>query len=179
MAGINRILVVGSPAAGKSEVAQRLGLLLKLPVHHLDALYYRPGWVLQNEQTWEAKVAGLVAEEQWVIDGNFVDSLPLRAAQADAVIWLDYDRAETMGRVLRRMVFPQPMPRADLAEGCVESWSVDFLTFAWTFPDKERKEIEKLAAANTARQPWVRVSRPKDLNYFLKRFSERAKKQPS
>jgi adenylate kinase family enzyme len=175
--GIQRVLVVGSPAAGKSEVAQRLGTVLRLPVHHLDALYYRPGWVLQNELNWERKVAELIAEDQWVIDGNFPDSLPLRAARADAVIWLDYDRAETMSRVLRRMIFPQPMPRVDLAEGCVESWSVDYLIFAWNFWEKERKDFDRLAAANAQRQPWVRVSRPKDLNFFLKRFAERVKKQ--
>ncbi|MBM3513459.1 MAG: hypothetical protein FJX59_07060 [Alphaproteobacteria bacterium] len=171
-----RLLVVGSPASGKSAVARRLGQLSKVPIHHLDALYYRPGWVDQNEQTWRDKVEEITASDEWVMDGNFLDSLDARAARAEAIIWLDYDRFETMRRVAARMVLPQPLPRPDIADGCVESWNVDFLIHAWKFFDTGRFRLETLTASLPKTKAVLRVTRPKDLDFFLRRYSERVKK---
>lgn len=172
-----RLMVVGSPAAGKSAVARRLGMLGKVPVHHLDALYYRPGWVDQNEQTWRDKITELTTGDEWVIDGNFFGSIHDRAARAEAIIWLDYDRIETMRRVAARMVLPQPHPRPDIAEGCFESWSVDFLVYSWKFFDTDRLQLETLTASLPKTKAVLRVTRPKDLEFFLKRYSERVKKK--
>ena len=172
---LQRLLIVGSPAAGKSDLAQRIGLMASLPVHHLDALYYRPGWVDQNEERWRETVEKISSEERWVIDGNHLNVMPQRLARAQAIFWLDYDRIETTKRVLSRMILPQPMPRLDLAEGCVESWSVDFLTFAWNFVDTERKLLDVALAAVNETQVVIRVQRPKDLRYFMDRFKNRFK----
>ncbi len=172
-----RILVVGSPASGKSAVAQRLGILSKVPVHHLDALYFRPGWVDQNEERWRDTVAGLTARDEWVMDGNFLDSMPLRLDRADVVLWLDYDRIETLRRVAARMILPQPSPRADLAEGCTESWSVDFLIASWKFFDFQRLELERLSAAQPKSKAVLRVTRPKNLDFFIKRYADRVKRK--
>jgi adenylate kinase family enzyme len=166
-------MVVGSPGAGKSAVAQRLGILNKVPVHHLDALYFRPGWVDQNEHTWRDTVEAITAGEEWVIDGNFFDSLRARAARADAIVWLDYDRFETLRRVAARMILPQPSPRADLPTGCTESWSVDFLIASWKFFDVQRFELETIMASLPKATAVLRITRPKDLAFFLKRLSER------
>ena len=42
---MQRIVIIGSGGAGKSTLAQQLGARLDLPVIHLDALYWQPGWV--------------------------------------------------------------------------------------------------------------------------------------
>jgi len=42
---MSRIAVIGSPGAGKSTLARKLGQALGLEVHHLDRLYWQPGWV--------------------------------------------------------------------------------------------------------------------------------------
>lgn len=172
-----RLLVVGSPASGKSGVAQRLGILSKVPVHHLDALYYRPGWVDQNEERWRGAIDSLTSGEEWVMDGNFFDSLEHRAARAEGIVWLDYDRVETLRRVTARMILPQPSPRADLPEGCHESWSVDFLIYAWKFFDIQRIRLEQIIASLPRSIAILRVTRPKDLSFLLKRYAERVKRK--
>lgn len=173
---IQRVLVIGSPAAGKSHVAQHVGTLLKLPIFHLDAMYYLPGWVDQNEQRWTATLDDVIDRASWVIDGNFIESLPQRMPRADLVIWLDYDRPETMRRVMGRMILPQTTGRADLAEGCKENWSVDFLIATWKYFDLQRPQIESLIAAMDSNQALVKIMRPKDLRYFLDRYTERIKR---
>src|SRR5688572_11642762 len=42
---VNKVLVIGPGGAGKSTFANALGERTGLPVIHLDALYWRPGWV--------------------------------------------------------------------------------------------------------------------------------------
>ncbi len=42
---MKRLAIVGCAGAGKSTLARLLGQILGLPVFHLDALFWRPGWV--------------------------------------------------------------------------------------------------------------------------------------
>lgn len=41
---MRKILIIGSAGAGKSVLSVRLAGLLQLPVLHLDALHWLPGW---------------------------------------------------------------------------------------------------------------------------------------
>ena len=41
---MRKIMVIGSGGAGKSTVATEIGRLLSLPVFHLDAFFWNPGW---------------------------------------------------------------------------------------------------------------------------------------
>lgn len=43
LAGAQRILILGSPGAGKSTLARQLARSMALPLVHLDALYWAQG----------------------------------------------------------------------------------------------------------------------------------------
>ena len=53
----DRILVLGPSGAGKTELALRLGELLGLPLVHLDAHRWRPGWVALPDRDWRPVVS--------------------------------------------------------------------------------------------------------------------------
>ncbi|WP_343388145.1 hypothetical protein [Candidatus Amarobacter glycogenicus] len=42
---MKRVLIIGSGGAGKSTLARHLGEISGLPVIHLDAEHWRPGWI--------------------------------------------------------------------------------------------------------------------------------------
>ena len=48
---------------------RKLGPLLDLPVFHLDALSWRPGWVETPKDEWRATNKKLVEQDGWIIDG--------------------------------------------------------------------------------------------------------------
>ena len=68
--------MIGCGGAGKSTLARRLGELTGLPVVHLDALYWRPGWVPTPDDEWRALQAEVVAREH----GNIHKSMGLNAS---------------------------------------------------------------------------------------------------
>lgn len=115
---MDRIVIFGGTAAGKSTMARALGERLGLPVSHLDAIFYEPGWRVPDGDGFRARVAEAVAGERWISEGNFLAlTADLRLPRADAVVILDQPRWRRMWRAVRRG-FTQRRARPDLAPGC-------------------------------------------------------------
>jgi adenylate kinase family enzyme len=116
---MRRIVILGCSGTGKSTLARRLARQLALPVVHLDMLYWRPGWQHPDPEDFRARVAGAVAGEDWISDGNYSVTFDLRLPRADAVIIMTLPRWRRLLRVFRRQIF-QRHTRPDLPEGCPE-----------------------------------------------------------
>jgi adenylate kinase family enzyme len=126
--------VIGGPGAGKSTLAVRLGAALGLPVVHLDAHFWRPGWQETPRAEWAARVAELAAAERWVMEGHYGSTLAIRARAADLVVVLAPPRTTCLLRLIRRGLRDRGRERHDLAPGCreqVPDWT--FLREAWAF----------------------------------------------
>ncbi|MEI7024429.1 hypothetical protein [Paenibacillus sp. y28] len=68
---MKRIMIIGSGGSGKSTFARKLGALTGIPVYHLDALHWKPGWVPTANDERDLLMNGLVERETWIIDGNY------------------------------------------------------------------------------------------------------------
>lgn len=136
---MQRILVIGSPGAGKSTLARELSRRTGLPVVHLDAEYWRPGWIGPDTDEWIARTREIVAGERWIIDGNYGSTLGRRLSRADTVIWLDYPTGLCLWRVIRRVVTMHGRTRPDMAEGCPERFNLDFLGYVFRFRGEWRE----------------------------------------
>ncbi|WP_436531875.1 topology modulation protein [Actinoplanes sp. HUAS TT8] len=99
---IRRIAIVGNGGAGKTVLANRLGARLGLPVTHLDALRYADDWSPVAEDVFVARQREIVTGERWIIDGNSLASLPVRAAAADTVLIVDPPPLVCLWGILRR-----------------------------------------------------------------------------
>ncbi|MGH6958619.1 MAG: hypothetical protein ACREEW_18285 [Caulobacteraceae bacterium] len=143
---MQRIVVLGSSGAGKSTFARALGAALDLPVVHLDALFWRPGWTEPEPEAFRAKVAAAVAGDRWVTDGNYVGRTgDLRLPRADTVIFLDQPRWLCLTRVVWRWLTNFGRTRPDLAEGCPENFDRDFFLWIWNFERKHKARILEIA----------------------------------
>ncbi len=145
MASMRRVAVIGSPGAGKSTLARRLGGLLDLPVYHLDRMYWGPGWTATPRSRWRRRHARLLAESHWILDGHYADTLADRLAAADTVFYLCYPRKTCMRRALARAFGPGARP--DMAPGCAAGFDRNLLSLLrriWRFPAQGARHTEDL-----------------------------------
>jgi adenylate kinase family enzyme len=138
---MRRVLVIGSGGAGKSHFAKQLGERTGLPVTHLDALYWQPGWVPQAPEPWHAQVTEVLAGDRWILDGNYGGTLGLRLAACDTVVFLDLPRRVCLGRVLRRWFSYRGRSRPDMRPDCPEQLTWEFLHWIWTYPKVRRPAV--------------------------------------
>ena len=138
---MQRVAIVGSSGAGKTTLSLKLSHLLDLPIIHLDAEYWEPGWTQPPSEVWLERQKQLLAAERWIIDGNYGGTMETRFAAADTIIFLDFPRLLCTWRVLKRVLEYRPGARPDMAEGCAERFDLDFLKYVWTFREKHRPRI--------------------------------------
>jgi adenylate kinase family enzyme len=164
---VKRILVIGSGGAGKSTFAAELGAIVGLPVIHLDQVYWKPGWEKPTKEEWAATVKKLVAQHEWIMDGNFGGTLPQRIKRADAIILLDISRWVCLWRVLKRVVKYRGRHRPDMPPGCQERFDTEFIRWIWYYPSRSRPAKLALLSATGPDQRVVILRSGREVRDFL------------
>lgn len=130
---MQRILIIGSPGAGKSTLSRTLAGRLGLPHHPLDQLFWLPGWVERDRAEGRTELAGILERDRWIIDGNYGSTLPMRVARADTVVWLDYPTWLCLTRAVRRWWQYRGKTRPDMTEDCPERFDLEFMLYIVNF----------------------------------------------
>jgi adenylate kinase family enzyme len=164
---MQRILVIGSGGSGKSTVAKEIASRLDLPLIHLDALYWQPGWRAAETSEWERVVRELTAAPCWVMDGNYGGTLDVRLPRCDTVVFLDLPRVVCLWRVLKRRLEFHRRSRPDVAPGCPERLSWEFVNWIWTYPKRRRPGILRRLAGLRADQRAIVLSSNRAVRRFL------------
>ncbi len=138
---MERVLVVGCSGAGKTCFSECLAVRTGLPLVHLDRHFWRAGWAQPEKEIWHRQVSALIADETWIMDGNYGGCLDLRLARADTVFFLDMPRWLTLVRVIRRTLAYLGRSRADLAPDCIERFDPGFLKYIWSFRRDHRPRL--------------------------------------
>lgn len=140
-----RVLIIGSGGAGKSTFAKKLSAKTGIPMYHLDALYWQPGWQEPPREAWQKKVDALLAEEQWIMDGNFGGTLERRVPRADLIVLFDIPSWRCMWNVLKRRIkhngFSNSRTRPDMAPGCPETLDLKFVLWVLMYPKRNKPKV--------------------------------------
>ena len=86
---MEKVLIIGCPGAGKSTFARKLRDGTGLPLHYLDMLWNRPDRTNLSPEEFDARLAGILEGERWIIDGNYLRTLETRLRRCDTVFLLD------------------------------------------------------------------------------------------
>lgn len=140
---MRKVLVIGSGGSGKSTFAARLGKRTRLPVIHLDTLFWHAGWQETPREEWAALVEELLKGDEWIMDGNYGGTMERRLAACDTVVFLDLPRTLCLWRVVARSMRYRGRTRPDMPEGCNERLTWEFVRWVWDYPRARRPGVLK------------------------------------
>ena len=101
---MERVVIFGRGAAGKSTLARQLGELTGLPVTELDKLFWHADLAPTQRVEWIALQEQLAQKGSWILDGDLGphDVVEVRLRAADTVILLDFGLVRCIWRAVRR-----------------------------------------------------------------------------
>ncbi|MDZ4364047.1 hypothetical protein [Brevundimonas sp.] len=165
---MRRVLIIGNSGGGKSTLARRLGAALGVPVIHLDVLFWKPGWVESPDEEFRARVSDALADDAWILDGNFGGTWDLRMPRADTIVWIDQPPLLCLARAIRRVFRHRREHRPDMAEGCREAFELAFYAFILTFNRKVRPRLEAALAHHAGHARVLRLRNDREIEAFLR-----------
>jgi adenylate kinase family enzyme len=139
---VKRIAVTGPAGAGKSQLAEELGDALAIRVLHLDAIFWKPGWVPTPQDEFESMQRREVTTDSWIVDGQFDDILREWFEAADIVVFVDTSLARslwgvTKRRLNRKMSVGTPVGKP----GALHRSVLKFARNQWRYRTRLRREL--------------------------------------
>jgi len=169
-------MVVGSSAgAGKSTFARKLSHVTRLPVHHLDTLFWKPGWIEEDKEIFIEKQRVLVQTNQWIIEGNYNATFNVRLSKADTIVFINCPLWRCLYHVIKRRIMFHGRSRPDLTEGCKEKIDPGFIWFIIkTYYPRQKKmkgKLKQFEESSDKHKVYV-LSGQKEMEQFLQALEE-------
>ncbi len=130
-------MIIGKPGSGKTVFADTLGKMTAREVTHLDKHYWKPGWVKAygSSAEFKEKVRELISKDEWIIDGNFKNSIDIRLERADTVVFFNFSVWKSLLGAYKRWFFGGDHP-IDKHPGMRERVSFELLKMMLFYPTK-------------------------------------------
>lgn len=87
---MKKIIIIGSPGAGKSVFSKKLSEVTKIPLYHIDMMYHNADGTHISREELKEKFKEIFNEEKWIIDGNYQKTIEMRLKECDTVFLLDF-----------------------------------------------------------------------------------------
>lgn len=85
-----KIIVIGSPGAGKSTFSRRLQDITGLPLHYLDMINHKPDRTTVTREEFDRRLSEILLTDEWIIDGNYQRTMEMRLERCDTVFLMDF-----------------------------------------------------------------------------------------
>lgn len=128
---MKKILVIGGNGSGKTTFSKELSKKTKLPLIHLDSLYWKDNWEHVLPYEFDLKLMDELQKESFIMDGNMKRTLPLRLKYCDTVILFDFPTIVCLFGAIKRSVLNYGKSREDMGGKCPEKIDLRFYKSIW------------------------------------------------
>ncbi len=171
---LRRIVVVGTSCSGKTALANSLSKKLGSPHIELDTIHWLPDWVPRPVEEFRKLTSVAIAEESWVVDGNYSSSVrDLVWPRATALVWLNYPFRVVIWRAWRRTI-SRVITRKELYSGNRETFAMAFFSgdsILWwvitTFHRRKREYRAIFQSGDFHHLGVIELKRPADADRLL------------
>lgn len=136
---MKRVVVIGCPGSGKSTFAKHLHDITKIPLFHLDLMYWNPDKTTVSKTVFWQKLRYVMEQERWILDGNYGATMELRLKASDTVFFLDVPPKTCLEGIRAR----KGRARSDMPWVETED-DEEFLSFIKNFSFQSRPSILEL-----------------------------------
>lgn len=170
---MKRVVVIGSPGAGKTEFSRRLASLTGLPLIHLDLIYHDATKdYKQNRESWLGAVQTEITKPSWIIDGNYKSSFELRLPAADTIVFLDYPTKLSIFRAFKRRFQYIRKTRADMPDTWKEKLDWQLFWFIVRFNRHDAPNIRDLLVTYQTDKQIIVFRHPAQAEHYLRLLTE-------
>ena len=158
---MKRIIVIGCPGSGKSTFSVKLCERTKLPLYHLDLMYWNADKTTVSKEVFRARLEEVLSGDEWIVDGNYSSTMQMRIQACDTVFFLDYPVGVCLAGVSERRGVPRrDMPWVETEE------DGEFLEFVKSFEREQRPRILELLAQHADKNIIIFKSREEASAFF-------------
>ena len=163
---MNKVIVIGCPGSGKSTFSRALHELTGLPLYHLDLLNWNSDKTTVDKKVFIEKLKNVIAQDSWIIDGNYGSTIELRLKECDTVFFLDYPVDVCIDGVKSR----QGKTRSDMPWTETED-DEEFLEFIKNYNSQSRPNVLNMLEQYNKKEIVIFKSR-EEADKYLKNFQE-------
>ncbi len=168
-----RYVIIGTSGSGKSIFAKSLAQATGGQYIELDQLHWAPHWTERPDSEFARAVEEAIKGDAWVVDGNYAVVRPLVWPRATHVVWLNFSRAVTFSRVIRRTL-RRSLHGEVLWHGNRESFVRSFFSkdsiILWSFATYRKNQIKYRAVRESGafdHLQWHELRTPAEASRFL------------
>jgi len=159
---MNKILVIGSPGAGKSVFSRELRDKLNIPLFYMDCLFWRENWTHVTNEELDQELNEIFKLDKYIIDGNFSRTLEMRFKEADTIFFLDI----SVDICLESEKIRRGTKREDLPEYLEEKYDPEFIEYIKNFKNDGRINILNLMNKYQDKKYYVFKSREEKYEFL-------------
>lgn len=144
---MERVLIIGNAGSGKTTFARQLAEKRKLPLVHLDKVYWHGSWEHRSRTEFDAILQEELEKPRWILDGNFNRTIPHRLQYCDTVFFFDLPTLTCLTGVTKRILINYGKSRDDMGSGCTEYFDAQKIPFyrnVLTFNRQHRRDYYDL-----------------------------------
>ena len=167
---LNKIVVIGNSASGKSTLSMKIKDITSIPVYHLDKILWKTGWERTPEDEFTQKHDQILRKSRWIIDGvAYKSTIKKRFEAADIIVFLDTPLEICKERALQRMKEDLIRPNPYVTDGCkypIELVDEQNKTIE-LFHNEYRSFVRNLAEKFVTNKPVFFLSADEEVTSFL------------